>query len=333
MGSPEKMNTRINTITLLSSLLAMPALAQTVAPDAAFPAKAVRFIVPFPPGGNIDTHARIVGQKLTEMWKQTAIIDNRPGAGGQIGMELATKAPTDGYTLVWAGTSVLAVGPHVYQRLNYDGEKDFIAIIRAVDTQNILVVHPSVPAKNLKELIALAKARPGVLNFASSGSGTISHLAGELFKAMTKTDIAHIPYKGSAPAMTDLLSGQVGLMWDSLTSSLPQARAGKLRALAVTGLKRSASVPELPTMSEAALPGYEVINWLGILAPKGVRREVIVKVNADVMQVLKQSDVRERMLASGAEAAGSTPEEFGAYIHGESAKWGKVVKSVGVKPE
>ena len=193
-------------------------------------------------------------------------------------------------------------------------------------------MHPSVPAKNLKELIALAKARPGVLNFASSGSGTISHLAGELFKAMTKTDIAHIPYKGSAPAMTDLLSGQVGLMWDSLTSSLPQARAGKLRALAVTGLKRSASVPELPTMSEAALPGYEVINWLGILAPKGVRREVIVKVNADVMQVLKQSDVRERMLASGAEAAGSTPEEFGAYLRSESVKWGKVLRDADIRP-
>ena len=188
------------------------------------------------------------------------------------------------------------------------------------------------PAKNLKELIALAKARPGVLNFASSGSGTISHLAGELFKAMTKTVLAHIPYKGSAPAMTDLLSGQLGLMWDSLTSSLPQARAGKLRALAVTGLKRSASVPELPTMSEAALPGYEVINWLGILAPKGVRREVIVKVNADVMQVLKQSDVRERMLASGAEAAGSTPEEFGAYLRSESVKWGKVLRDADIRP-
>jgi tripartite-type tricarboxylate transporter receptor subunit TctC len=312
---------------------AAAAYGQTAAPDAAYPTKAVRFIVPFPPGGNIDTHARIIGQKLTELWRQTAIIDNRPGAGGQIGMELAAKAPADGYTLVWAGTSVLAVGPHVYPRLNYDAEKDFIPIIRAVDTQNILVVHPSVPAKNLQDLIALAKARPGVLNFASSGSGTISHLAGELFKAMTKTEIAHIPYKGSGPAMTDLLSGQVGLMWDSLTSSLPQARAGKLRALAVTGLKRSPSVPELPTMAEAALPGFEVVNWLGILAPKGVRHEVIAKVNADVTQIIKLPDVRDRMLASGAEPAGSTPEAFGAYIRAESAKWGKIVKSVGVKPE
>jgi tripartite-type tricarboxylate transporter receptor subunit TctC len=307
----------------------LPAHAQT---DAAYPAKAVRFVVPFPPGGNIDTHARIIGQKLTERWKQQAVIDNRPGAGGQIGMELASKAAPDGYTLVWAGTSVLAVGPHVYAKLSYD-EADFQPVIRAVNTQNILVVHPSLPVKNLKELIALAKARPGTLNFASSGTGTISHLGGELFKSMTKTDIAHIPYKGSAPAMTDLLSGQVGLMWDSLTSALPQARAGKLRAIAVTGLKRSPTVPELPTMSESGLPGFEVINWLGILAPKGVRKEIVVKVNDDVTQIIKMPDVRQRMLDSGAEAAGSTPEEFGAYIKSESAKWGKIVKAVGVKPE
>jgi tripartite-type tricarboxylate transporter receptor subunit TctC len=311
---------------------ALPAHAQTASADAAFPAKAVRFVVPFPPGGNIDTHARIIGQKLTERWKQQAIIDNRPGAGGQIGMELASKAAPDGYTLVWAGTSVLAVGPHVYAKLSYD-EADFQPVIRAVDTQNILVVHPSLPVKNLKELIALAKARPGTLNFASSGTGTISHLGGELFKSMTKTDIAHIPYKGSAPAMTDLLSGQVGLMWDSLTSALPQARAGKLRAIAVTGLKRSPTVPELPTMSESGLPGFEVINWLGILAPKGVRKEIVVKVNDDVTQIIKMPDVRQRMLDSGAEAAGSTPEEFGVYIKSESAKWGKIVKAVGVKPE
>jgi tripartite-type tricarboxylate transporter receptor subunit TctC len=331
------MNSRFKigaTLALLQGIAStLPAHAQTSGAEAVYPAKPVRFIVPFPPGGNIDTHARIVGQKLAERWKQQAIIDNRPGAGGQIGMELAAKAAADGYTLVWAGTSVLAVGPHVYAKLAYDEERDFQPVIRAVDTQNILVVHPSLPVKNLKELIALAKARPGTLNFASSGTGTISHLGGELFKAMTKTDIAHIPYKGSAPAMTDLLSGQVGLMWDSLTSSLPQARAGKLRAIAVTGLKRSPSVPELPTMSESGLPGFEVINWLGILAPRAVRKEYVVKVNDDVMQVIRLPDVRQRMLESGAEPAGSTPEEFGNYIRAESAKWGKVVKAVGVKPE
>ncbi len=327
------MNVRLKTgaacVLFQGIVCALPAHAQT---DAAFPAKAVRFVVPFPPGGNIDTHARIIGQKLTERWKQQAIIDNRPGAGGQIGMELASKAAPDGYTLIWAGTSVLAVGPHVYAKLAYD-EADFQPVIRAVDTQNILVVHPSLPVRNLKELIALAKARPGTLNFASSGTGTISHLGGELFKSMTKTDIAHIPYKGSAPAMTDLLSGQVSLMWDSLTSALPQARAGKLRAIAVTGLKRSPTVPELPTMAESGLPGFEVINWLGILAPKGVRKEIVAKVNDDVMQIIKLPDVRQRMLDSGAEAAGSTPEEFGATIKSESAKWGKIVKAVGVKPE
>jgi tripartite-type tricarboxylate transporter receptor subunit TctC len=322
------------TLALLQSItFTLPAHAQTSGAEPAYPAKPVRFIVPFPPGGNIDTHARIIGQKLAERWKQQAIIDNRPGAGGQIGMELAAKAAPDGYTLVWAGTSVLAVGPHVYAKLAYDEERDFQPVIRAVDTQNILVVHPSLPVKNLKELIALAKARPGTLNFASSGTGTISHLGGELFKARTGTDIAHIPYKGSAPAMTDLLSGQVGLMWDSLTSSLPQARAGKLRAIAVTGLKRSPSVPELPTMSESGLPGFEVINWLGILAPRAVRKEYVVKVNDDVMQVIRMPDVKQRMLESGAEPSGSTPEEFGIYIRAESAKWGKVVKAVGVKPE
>ena len=299
---------------------------------AAYPEKPIRFIVPFPPGGNIDTHARIVAQKLTEAWRHQMVIDNRPGAGGNIGMELAARSAPDGYTLAWSGTSTLAVGPHVYKNLSYALD-DFIPVVRAVDTQNVLVLHPSVPAQNVKQLIALTRAKPGMLNFASSGSGTISHLAGEMFKSMAGTSIVHIPYKGSSFAMTDLLSGQVGIMWDSLTSAMPQARAGKLRAIAVTGLKRTPSYPELPTISESGLPGFEVINWLGILAPKGVSRETITRLNDQIVVILKTPVMRERMAVHGAEPAGGTPDEFGAFIRSEVTKWGKLVRSVGLRPE
>jgi tripartite-type tricarboxylate transporter receptor subunit TctC len=280
----------------------------------------------------MDTHARIVGQKLTDTWRQQMVIDNRPGAGGHIGLEIASKAPPDGYTFVWAGTSVLAVGPHVYKGLNYSLD-DFVPVIRAVDTANILVAHPSVPAQNLRQLIALARAKPGALNFASSGTGTISHLAGEMFNSMTGASLVHIPYKGSSLAMTDLLSGQVGVMWDSLTSAVPQVRAGKLRVIAVTSLKRSPSYPQIATMAESGLPGFEIVNWLGILAPKGAPREAVVRMNEQVNAVIKLPDVRERMNALGAEPAGSTPEEFGAFIRTEIAKWGKLVQRVGLKPE
>jgi tripartite-type tricarboxylate transporter receptor subunit TctC len=307
-------------------------LAAGVAHAAAYPDKPIRFIVPFPPGGNIDTHARLVTQKLTEAWRQQMLIDNRPGAGGNIGLEIAAKAPHDGYTFVWSGTSTLAVGPHVYKKLNYSLD-DFTPVVRAVDTQNVLVLHPSVPAQNVKQLIALSRARPGMLNFASSGAGTVSHLAGELFKSMAGVNIVHIPYKGSAFAMTDLISGQVGIMFDSLTSAMPQARAGKLHALAVTGLKRTSSYPELPTLSESGLPGFEVINWLGILAPKGVPPEMIARLNEQILAILKTPQMRERMATYGAEPAGSTPEEFGTFIRAESAKWGKIVRTVGLQPE
>lgn len=300
--------------------------------SASYPERAVRFIVPFPPAGNLDTHARIVGQKLTEALKQPMVIENRPGAGGNIGMEVAAKAPADGYTLVWGGTSVLSVGPHVYKNLSYTLD-DFAPVVRAVDTANVLVVHPSVPAQNLKQLIALSRSKAGVLNFASSGTGTISHLAGEMYKSMTGADIVHIPYKGSSLAMTDLLSGQVGLMWDSLTSSMPQVRAGKLRAIAVTSLKRYPSYPQLPTMAESGLPGFEVVNVLGILAPKGTPRDAVVRMNQQINSLLKTADVRERMNALGAEPAGSTPEEFGAFLRSELVKWGKLVQRVGLKPE
>jgi tripartite-type tricarboxylate transporter receptor subunit TctC len=305
-----------------------------VAQTTAWPVKPVRFIVPFPPAGNIDTHSRIVGRGLAELWGQSALIENRPGAGGQIGMEIALRATPDGYTLAWAGTSVLAIGPHVYRKLPYDPEKDVVAVVRAVDTQNILVVHPSVPAKTLKELIAIARARKGGMNFASSGTGTISHLGGELFNSMAGTVLVHVPYKGSSPAMADLLSGQVDLMWDSLTSALPQVKAGKIRAIAVTGLKRSPSVPQLATMDESGLKGFEVINWLGVVAPRGVAREVVTKVNADVLSVVRQPAIREQMLTHGAEpAAPASPEEFAAFIRAESARWGKVVRAAGLQPE
>ena len=314
------------------ALAASLALLCTLGAHAAYPERPVRFIVPFPPAGNLDTHARIVGQKLAETWRQQSVIDNRPGAGGNIGLEVASKAPADGYTFAWAGTSVLAVGPHVYSKLNYALD-DFVPVVRAVDTANVLVVHPSVPAQNLKQLVALARAKPGALNFASSGSGTISHLAGEMFNVMTGASLVHIPYKGSSLAMNDLLSGQVGVMWDSLTSSMPQVNAGKLRAIAVTSLKRAPAYPQLATMAESGLPGFEVVNWLGILAPKTTPRDAVMRMNEQVNAVIKLADVRARMAALGAEPAGSTPEEFGAFIRAEIAKWGRLVKRVGLKPE
>ena len=298
-----------------------------------YPTRPVRFIVPFPPGGNIDTHARLVGQRLSEVWRKQAVIDNRPGAGGNIGMAMAAQAPADGHTLVWAGASTLAVSPHIYKNLGYNLEKDFTPVIRAVDTQNVLVVHPSIQVQTVKELIVLARARPGALSFASSGSGTISHLGGEMFKIMSKTDLVHVPYKGSSLAMADLLSGQVQVMWDSLTSAMPQVRASKLRALAVTGKKRTPLAPELPTMAESGLPEFEIVNWLGILAPRGVSKEIIRELSTDLNAVLGSADMREKMMKYGAEPATGTPEEFARYISTDRDRWGVVAKKVGVTPK
>jgi tripartite-type tricarboxylate transporter receptor subunit TctC len=298
-----------------------------------YPSKAVRIIIPFPPGGNTDIYARPISAKMGELYGHQMVVDNRPGAGGSIGMQIAASQPADGYTLVWGSTSTHGVGPNVYKKLPYDPVADFEPVILTVIAQNILVVHPSVPAKNVKELIAIAKSKRGGLSFASSGNGTISHLAGELFKNMTGADIVHVPYKGSSPAMIDLLSGQIDLMFDSLSSSLPQAKAGKLRALAVTGTKRYPGMKDLPTISESGLKGFEVTTWLAIWAPARTPKEIVGKLNTDINKILQQPGILQLMADNGAEPGGGSPERLGNHVKSEIAKWGALVKAANIKIE
>jgi tripartite-type tricarboxylate transporter receptor subunit TctC len=317
---------------LRACLIAVPALAGAVHAQG-YPTKAVRIIIPFPPGGNTDIYARPIAAKMGELYGHQMVVDNRPGAGGSIGMQIAASQPPDGYTLVWGSTSTHGVGPNVYKKLPYDAVADFEPVILTIIAQNILVVHPSVPAKNVKELIAIAKAKRGGLSFASSGNGTISHLAGELFRTMTATEMVHVPYKGSSPAMVDLLSGQIDLMFDSLSSSLPQVRAGKLRALAVTGAKRYPGMPDLPTITESGLKGFEVTTWLAIWAPARTPKEIVGKLNTDINKILLQPEMLRLMADNGAEPGGGSPERLGAHVKSEIAKWGAVVKAANIKVE
>jgi tripartite-type tricarboxylate transporter receptor subunit TctC len=307
--------------------VALPSVAQT------YPAKAIRMIVPFPPGGTTDILGRIAGQKITEALGQQVIIDNRAGAGGNIGTELVAKSPPDGYTLLTDPGSTLTINPSLFSKLSFDPLKDFAPITILAAVPNMLEVHPSLPVKNVRELIALAKTKPGQLNYASTGAGQSTHLSMELFKTMAGIDLNHIPYKGSAPALTDLLGGQVSLMFDNMPSSLPHVKAGKLRALAVSTLKRSPTMPQLPTVAESGLPGFEVSVWFAVLAPAGTPREVVNKLNAVLVKALQAPDVKERLASQGAEAVGNTPEQFSAQMKRDLVKWAKVVKDSGAKLE
>ncbi len=298
-----------------------------------YPAKPVRIIVPFPPGGESDNYARPISAKMSELYGQQMLVDNRPGAGGSVGMQIAAAQPPDGYTLVWGSTGTHGIGPNVYKKLPYDPVKDFEPVILIRLGQNILVVHPSVPVKNVKELVAVAKAKRGGLNFASSGNGTISHLAGELFKNMTSTDMVHVPYKGSAQAMVDLLSGQIDVMFDSISSALPQAKAGKLRSLAVTGAKRFPGLKDLPTISESGVKGYEVTGWLAIWAPARTPKDIVGKLNTDINKILQQPDILRVFADNGSEPGGGSPERLGNHVKSEIAKWGAVVKAANIKVE
>lgn len=317
----------------LPALCAAALLLAAAAQAQQYPAKPVRIIIPFPPGGNTDIYARPVSAKMGEIYGHQMVVDNRPGAGGSIGMQIAAAQPADGYTLVWGSTSTHGVGPNVYKKLPYDAVKDFEPVILTVVAQNMLVVHPSVPAKNVRDLVTIAKAKRGGLSFASSGNGTISHLAGELFRSMTGADIVHVPYKGSSPALVDLLSGQIDLMFDSLSSSLPQVRAGKLRALAVTGGKRFAGMKDLPTINESGLKGFEVTTWLAMWAPARTPPEIVNRLNTDINKILQQADMLRLMADNGAEAGGGPPERLGNLVKAEIAKWGAVVKAANIKIE
>jgi tripartite-type tricarboxylate transporter receptor subunit TctC len=309
------------------------ALAATLASAQTFPTRPIRIIVPSTAGGSVDTLARLVGNHLSEKWGQQVVVDNRSGAGGVIAGELTAKAPPDGYTLIMATIAAMATNVSLNRNMPYDPVKDFAPVTLVASQQLMLVVTPSVPAKSVAELIQLAKAKPGQLTFASAGNGSGGHLSGELFKILTGVDIIHVPYKGIAPAMVDVISGQVTMTFTSVISGTPQVRSGKLRALAVTGARRSPAQPDVPTMIESGVKGYESSTWYGLLAPKGTPRPVIMKLHDEVVALLQQPAIKDKLLADGAEPVGNTPEQFGAFIQAEINKWGKVIRAAGLKAE
>jgi len=299
----------------------------------AYPVKPIRLVVPFAPGGSTDTIARLIGQKLDEALGQQVIIDNRPGAGGNLGVDYVAKSAPDGYTLIFGHVGTFGFGPSLYAKLPYDPIRDFAPVALFAMVPNMLVVHPSLPASNVKELVALARARPGQLNYGSSGNGSASHLATEYFKLLSKTDITAIPYKGTGPLVTDLIAGQTSLTITGVPPLYPHVQSGRLRALAVGSVKRLPLLPSLPTIAEAGVPGYESSTWFGPLAPAKTPREIIVRLNVELMKMLQRPDVRARFAAEGIEALGSTPEEFGTYIKSEIERWSRVIKAAGVRSE
>jgi tripartite-type tricarboxylate transporter receptor subunit TctC len=298
-----------------------------------WPAKPIRFIAPNLPGGPTDILARLIGQKLAETLGQPVVIENRAGAAGNIGTEVAAKAPPDGYTLVTGNNATFGANVSLYKRLGFDPVKDFTPIVLAATQPNILVVHPSLPVTNVKELIALAKARPGQLNYSGSGMGAAAHLSAELFKSMTATNIVHIPYKSAAPALTDLMAGETQLMFATSLSVIQHIKANRVRALGVTTAKRSRFLPELPTMAEAGVPGFEASTWHGVLVPAGTPGAIVERLNMEINRMLQLADVRERLAAMGAEVVGGSAKEFADHIQREIPKWAKVVKAIGVQLE
>ena len=295
-----------------------------------YPTKPIRIVVPFPPGAFNDTLGRIIAQKFSDGGIGQAFVDNRAGAGSTLGTEIAAKSQPDGQTLLEIAVP-FAVNATLYTRLPFNTERDFIPIIFAGSTPNILVVHPSVPVTSIASLIALAKAKPAQLTYASTGSGTSNHMSMELFKMMTLTDIVHVPYNGSAPALTDLMGGHVMMIFDNTPNVLPHVNTGRMRAIAVTSLQRSAFAPTLPTVDESGVRGYEVLVWFGVVAPAGVPRDIVMKLNTEINKILQLPDVRERFQAGGVEPVGGPPEKFGDHLKAEIAKWGKVVKATGAR--
>ena len=305
---------------------ALPAFAQ------AYPSKTVRFIVPFPPAGPVDTVARVTAQKLSEQWGQTALVDNRAGAGGMVGAEIASRLPGDGYN-VFVCSIHHSVLPSLKPKLPYDIEKDFVPLSFGATFPIFLVAHPSVPAKNVAELIALAKKQPGKISYGSAGNGGGTHLAAELFNMQAGISLLHVPYKGSAPAMTDLLGGQVQLMFSDAPTALPQIKAGKVRVLGVASPQRSTLLPDVPTISETGLGGYEAYSWAAFVAPAGTPADIVARLSADIGKVLSQAEVKQKLFDAGAEAMPTTPEQFGKILRSEIVKWGKVVKAANIQAD
>jgi tripartite-type tricarboxylate transporter receptor subunit TctC len=322
------------TILLTIALGVCMSSAHAQAPGSAFPTKPVRVIVAFPPGGGTDIVARIMAPKLSELWGgQQAIVENRAGASGVIGTEAAARAAPDGYTWLLGTMGNLTVNQHLYTKMAVDPQRDFTALTQVVAVHFVMVAHPSLPARNVKELIALARARPGQINYSSSGPGGAPHLGGELLKSMSGIDLAHIPYKGSGPSFTDLLGGQVSLTFDSLLQSLPYIKSGRLNALAVLGSKRSTLLPGTPTVAESGVPGYALTNWFGLVVPASTPRELVARLYGDVSKVLAQTEVRDRIHGMGADVIGSSPEQFATFMRAETAKWAKVIKQANIRAE
>jgi tripartite-type tricarboxylate transporter receptor subunit TctC len=314
-------------------LIALALAAVGEAHAQAYPTHPVRIIVAFPPGGGTDIVARIVSPRLTEMWGQQVIVENRAGASGVIGTEAAARSAPDGHTLFMATMGNVTVNQHLYPKMPVDPLRDLAPLSQVVAVHFVMVAHPSLPARNVKELIALARSKPGQINYSSSGPGGAPHLGMELFKSLAKVNLVHIPYKGSGPSFADLIGGQVSLTSDSLVQALPYIRAERLRALGVLGAKRSPLLPDVPTIAESGVPAYELTNWFGLLVPAGTPRELITRINGAVVKVLQQPEVRERLVAMGADVVGSSPEEFGRFMQAESTKWAKVVKDANIRAE
>ena len=298
-----------------------------------WPAKPIRIIVPFAPGGPADLLPRLLGPKLTEAWGQPVIVDNKPGAGGNIGMDLVAKAAPDGYTLVIGPTGNLVVNPHLYPSLPYDVFRDFAPVTLIATFSNVLVVNPEVAAKTVPELIALAKAKPGTMTYGSPGIGSQPHLGGEFLRLLAGIDIAHVPYNGTAPALRDLLGGQITFMFAQTSAALPQVQAGKLRALGVASAKRAPQLPDVPTIAESGLPGFEAVSWYALRAPAATPKDITAKIQTEVARILQLPDIREKLAAQGAEPVGGTPEQLAAQLRLESARYADIVKRANIKAE
>jgi tripartite-type tricarboxylate transporter receptor subunit TctC len=295
-----------------------------------YPSKPIKIIVPFAVGGIADTFARVIAQKVQDAWGQPVVVENKPGAGGNIGADLVAKSPPDGYTLVMGSIGTHAVNPHLVKSMPYDAQKDFVPIAHVLDAEGLLVVNPSLPVKTVPELIGHLKSHPGEVSYASAGVGTASHLAGELFKTMASVDMTHVPYKGNTPAITDVMGGQAQMIFATMPTVIQQARAGRLRSIAVIGASRARGAPEIPTVAET-LPGFEVSNWIGLFAPAGTPPEIVRRWNAEVQRVMTSADVQPRLESEGARFIPTTPESFAAFQRNESARWGKMIRDAGIK--
>lgn len=316
---------------LLAAALLGISLGGPAAAQSAYPTKPIRLICPFPPGGTTDVVARLVAQKLTEAWGQQVVVDNRPGAGGVIGTELAAQAPADGYTALLGSITTHAVNPALYKKLKFDPVKDFTPVSLVVSSPQLLAVHPSVPAQSVKELIGLAKAKPGQLNYASAGSGTSPHLTFELFRSLAGIDVVHVPYKGTGPAITDLIAGQTQMMITGVVALMPHVKSNRLRAVGVTSAKRVNALPQVPTIAESGVRGFDVSSWFGVFLPAQAPRAVVTKMNAEIARIVSDPDVRQKLIDQGADPASTTPEEFAAYVKSERARWGEVVRKTGAQ--